>query len=208
MPAAINRFRRRLRGMGIRGLALGLLLVAHAAFAQPEPPEQAGEPSDPPSSPAERPVFIEPDAGPEYDIRSGVLGLVRIDGKGRGFAGGLGITLAPLDSVELELVALRSSHWGVYAGMRVRFMSGRWRPYAGFGLPAFVFADENDAMGTRVAFGLRGAGGVEVNLGGRVSAQIDLGLEYFINVDDSAIVDGKRPERTVFVPTLGVIGRL
>lgn len=202
--------------MWIRGLALGLLLVARAAFAQPAP-----QPSDPPSAPeedatapevavepaAEPPVFGAPE-GPEYDIRYGVVGLARIDGKGRGFAAGLGIALAPLDAVELELVALRSSHWGVYAGLRLRFLSGRWRPYAGFGLPAFVFADEADAMGTRVAFGLRGAGGVEVKVAGPVSAQLDLGFEYFINVDDNAIVDGKRPERLLFVPTLGVIGRL
>jgi hypothetical protein len=205
--------------MAIRGLALGLLLVARGAYAQPiehgEPIEHGGaiehgEPGEPQgSAETAQPVFDEADAGPQYDIRTGVVGMLRIDGKGRGFAAGLGIAIAPLDAVELEVVALRSSHWGVYAGLRVRFLAERrWRPYVGFGVPAFVFRDEAQAMGTGIAFGLRGAGGIEVQVAGAISAHVDLGLEYFINVDGSAIVDGKRPDRTVFVPTVGVIGRL
>lgn len=158
-------------------------------------------------SPDDEPVIVEaPSVDPR--IRSGVVGVVRIDGKARGAAAGLGVAFAPLDTVELELAALRSDHWGAYAGLRVRFSTGWVRPYGAFGLPAFVFEDENDAMRTKVALALRGAGGVELELNEHLSVKGELGIEYFFNIGDDVVVGGKRPERTVFVPALGVVGRL
>lgn len=142
----------------------------------------------------------------ERRIRSGVLGLLRVDGKGRGVAGGLGLALSPLDSVELEVAGLKADHWGVYAGIRVRLLTGWLRPYLGGGVPLFFFTDET-TMESAVALGLRGAGGAEVKLNGHLSVQVDVGIEHFFNVKD-ALVDGKRPDETVFVPTVGVIGRL
>lgn len=142
----------------------------------------------------------------EHRIRSGVLGLLRVDGKGRGVAGGLGLALSPLDSVELEVAGLKADHWGVYAGIRVRLLTGWLRPYLGGGVPLFFFTDET-TMESAVALGLRAAGGAEVKLNGHLSVQVDLGIEHFFNVKD-ALVDGKRPDETVFVPTVGVIGRL
>jgi hypothetical protein len=168
------------------------------------PPVAAIIPDLPPEQEA---VFTQPVAQ-DSTIRSGVIGIVRIDGKGRGIAGGLGIAFAPVDSVELELAVLRSNQWGGYAGARVRFLTGSVRPYAGGGIPAFLFEDENDAMRTKVALGLRAAGGVELKINGHLSVQADLGIEHYFNIDDNALVGGKRPERTVFVPTVGVIGRL
>jgi hypothetical protein len=142
----------------------------------------------------------------ERRIRSGVLGLVRVDGKGRGVAGGLGLALSPLDSVELEVAGLKADHWGLYAGIRVRLLTGWLRPYLAGGVPLFFFTDET-TMDSAVALGLRGAGGAEVKLNGHLSVQVDVGIEHFFNVKD-ALVDGKRPDETVFVPTVGVIGRL
>jgi hypothetical protein len=168
------------------------------------PPVAAIIPDLPPEQEA---VFTQP-ITERSEIRSGVVGVVRIDGKGRGVAGGLGVAFAPVDSIEIELAVLRSNQWGAYAGMRYRFLTGFVRPYAGGGLPAFLFEDENDAMRTKVALGVRGAGGVELKINGHLSVQADLGIEYFFNIDDNALVAGKRPERTVFVPTVGVIGRL
>jgi len=49
---------------------------------------------------------------------------------------------------------------------------------------------------------------VELRINDHLSVQGDVGLEYFFSIDTEALVDGKHPERTVFVPTLGVIGRL
>jgi hypothetical protein len=157
--------------------------------------------------PQEDVVFAQP-AADESTIRSGVVGVLRIDGKGRGVAGGLGVAVAPIDSVELELAVLRSNQWGAYAGARFRFLTGFVRPYVGGGLPSFLFDDENDAMRTKIALGLRAAGGVEAKINGHLSVQADVGIEHFFNIDDDALVAGKRPERTVFVPTVGVIGRL
>ena len=139
-------------------------------------------------------------------ISSGVLGIVRVDGKGRGLAGGLGLALSPLDSVELELAGLKAESWGVYAGMRVRFLTGWLRPYVGGGVPLFFFTDDT-TMESAVALGVRGAGGIELRINGHVSVQVDAGIEHFFNVKD-ALVNGKRPDETVFVPTVGVIGRL
>jgi len=139
-------------------------------------------------------------------ISSGLVGVLRIDGKGRGIAGGLGIAFAPLDSVELELAGLKAEDWGVYAGMRVRFLTGWLRPYVGGGVPLFFFTDET-TMSSAIALGLRGAGGLELKVNGHLSVQADVGIEHFFNVKD-AIVHGKRPDETVFVPTVGVIGRL
>jgi len=153
--------------------------------------------------------IVEPLAGrDEHHISPGAIGLLRIDGKGRGIAGGLGLAVSPLDTVELELALLRSNQWGGYAGIRVRLMTGWLRPYIGGGLPGFMFEDENDGMKTKVALGLRGAAGLELRVNGHFSLQGDLGVEYFFDIDDDALVDGKHPDRTVFVPTIGVIGRM
>jgi hypothetical protein len=143
---------------------------------------------------------------PEHEaISSGVVGVLRIDGKGRGAAGGFGIAYAPSDRVELELAGLRSNDWGVYAGFRWRFMTGWVRPYAGAGFPIFFFTDDN--MTSRTAVGIRGAGGVELMINGHLSIEGDLGIEHFFNVD-GVFVDEKTLDATIFVPTLGVIGRL
>lgn len=139
-------------------------------------------------------------------ITPGVLGIVRVDGKGRGLAGGFGIAVSPLDSVELELAGLKAEDWGGYAGMRVRLMTGWLRPYVGGGVPVFFFTDET-TMDPAVALGVRVSGGIELRINSHVSLQGDVGIEHFFNVQD-ALVRGKRPEETVFVPTLGVIGRL
>jgi hypothetical protein len=139
-------------------------------------------------------------------ISSGVLALLRVDGKGRGYAGALGFAFAPVDSIELELAGLRAQDWGLYAGMRVRLMTGWIRPYVGAGVPLWFYTDDT-TMEAAIAVGLRGAGGVEVRINGHLSAQADVGIERFFNVKD-VLVRGKRPDETVLVPTIGVIGRL
>lgn len=143
---------------------------------------------------------------PERRISSGVVGVLRIDGKGRGLAGGLGFALAPSDSLELELAALKSNVWGAYAGIRMRFLTGWARPYVGGGIPVFFFTNEQDMQNTEV-FGVRGAGGVEMRINGHLSVQADVGFEHFFGVDDK-LLGGKRPDANVLVPTVGVIGRL
>lgn len=151
---------------------------------------------------------VAPPPPRDHAITTGVLGLARVDGHLRGAAGGLGIALAATPRLEVEVAALRSNQWGAYAGVRLRFLTGLLRPYVGAGLPVFLYDDENDAMSTKIAVGLRGSGGLEVRVTDHLSVQADAGFEYFFRLDSDALIEGKHPERTLFVPTLGVIGRL
>ena len=150
------------------------------------------------------------DAVVHYDtddaIDSGVIGVLRIDGKGRGAAGGVGLAIARA-RFEGELMFLKSDEFGGYIGGRYRFLTGFIRPYAGFGLPGFVYDHEELQMDgstkttKKFALGVRAAGGVELVINGHLSVQGDLGYEHFFFVDDHYEAD-------VFVPTVGVIGRL
>jgi hypothetical protein len=139
-------------------------------------------------------------------IGSGVISVLRIDGKGRGFAGGVGLAIAR-GRVEFDAMALRSDEYGGYLGARYRPFTGAFRPYVALGIPAFVFNhDEAQMDGTiettkRLAVGVRAAVGLELMINGHFSVQGDLGYEHFFFVDDHFEAD-------VFVPTLGVIGRL
>jgi hypothetical protein len=144
---------------------------------------------------------------PEDDpIDSGVLGVLRIDGKGRGFAGGAGLAISR-GKLEIEIMLLKSDQIGGYLGLRYRLLTGVFRPYAAVGAPGFVFDhDELTTDGTamttkRLAVGARAAAGLELMINGHLSVQGDLGYEHFFFIDDHYEAD-------VFVPTLGVIGRL
>ncbi len=140
-------------------------------------------------------------------ISSGVIGALRIDGEGRGFAGALGVAVAR-GRLEGDLMVLRSKQTGGYLGARYRFLTGFFRPYAAAGMPVFVFDNTTeDEMGmdvteTKVAVGVRAAGGVELYINGHLSVQADLGFEHFWFVDNTPFV------ANVFVPTVGVIGRM
>lgn len=174
---------------------------ARASFSGPE--IRAVVPS---SSGIDDPDIIVEPSEPSRNIASGVVALLRVDGKGRGAAGGVGIALALSDAIEIELAGLKSNVWGAYAGVRVRFLTGWVRPYAAGGVPVFFFENEQ-SMQNATVYGLRGAGGVEMRINGHVSVKADLGFEHFFNTADK-LLGGKRPEANLFVPTVGVIGRL
>jgi len=131
-------------------------------------------------------------------ISSGAVGLLRIDGKLRGVAAGLGIAVAR-GRFEGDLMILRSAVTGAYLGARVRILSGFFRPYVAAGVPGFLYEDLD---ATKVAFGVRLAGGLELMINEHLSVQGDLGYEHFFGVEETMF------ESDVFVPTLGVIGRL
>jgi len=148
-----------------------------------------------------------PILGGDEGISSGALGVVRIDGKGRGFAGGAGLAIAK-GRLETELLVLKSDVIGGYIGFRFRLWKGVFRPYVAIGFPGFVYHhDEVDSQtmmtttSTRLAIGGRVAGGIEIKINGHLSVQGDVGYEHFLFVDDHY-------EEDVFVPTLGVIARL
>ena len=179
-----------------RLVVLGIGLGDSAVHAQPV--TEPGAPTPPRAA--------RPPVRPAHCILPGALGILRIDGKGRGVAGGLVSRSPPsIGSNSRRPSCARSS--GGYVGARIRLLTGALRPYVGAGVPLFVYEDDNDAMRTKVAFGLRGAGGVELGISDHLSLQGDLGIEHFIGIDANTLVDGKHPDATVFVPTLGVIGR-
>jgi hypothetical protein len=145
--------------------------------------------------------------GGDEAISSGAIGVVRVDGKGRGFAGGAGLAIAK-GRLETELMVLKSDVIGGYLGFRFRLWKGVFRPYVAIGFPGFVYHhDEVDSATmmttttTRLAIGGRIAGGLEIKINGHLSVQGDLGYEHFLFVDEHY-------EEDVFVPTLGVIARL
>jgi hypothetical protein len=135
-------------------------------------------------------------------IRSGLIAVVRIDGEGRGFAGGAGFAVS-LGRFEGDVMALRSNRTGAYVGGRYRILTGWLRPYVSVGVPAFLYDEMTaDETSTKLAIGLRGAAGVELVINGHLSVQGDLGYEHFFGVDAAKI------DPDIFVPTIGVIGRL
>ena len=144
----------------------------------------------------------------EDTIDSGVLGVLRIDGKGRGFAGGAGLAISH-NKYELEIMMLKSDVIGGYLGVRYRLLTGVFRPYGGIGMPGFVFdheelqPDRTTMTAKRLSVGVRAAAGIELMINGHLSVQGDLGYEHFF-----FLADNDPYEADVFVPTLGVIGRL
>ncbi|MDQ3296529.1 MAG: hypothetical protein M3619_08100, partial [Myxococcota bacterium] len=154
-------------------------------------------------------IAEEPDVAPadpdRLTITSGLLAVARIDGQLRGAAGGIGLAISR-GRFELDVMVLRSEHTGGYLGGRFRMFTGFLRPYVAVGMPGFVYeqmgATSEDAAETKLAIGVRGAAGVELVVNGHLSVQADLGYEHFFGVDDTPF------EADVFVPTVGVIGRL
>ncbi|MBA3819004.1 MAG: hypothetical protein H0X17_08945, partial [Deltaproteobacteria bacterium] len=137
-------------------------------------------------------------------ISSGVLGVMRIDGELRGAAGGIGLALAQ-GRFEVDLLVLRSDVNGGYVGARYRLLTGFFRPYVALGMPGFMYEQmsDTDEISTKLAVGIRAAGGVELVINGHLSVQADLGYEHFFgDLADAGF------ETDLFVPTVGVIGRL
>lgn len=138
---------------------------------------------------------------------SGLAGVLRIDAEGRGFAGGLGLAISR-GRFEADIMVLRSNVTGGYLGVRYRFLLGFLRPYAAVGMPGFVFDNEVESpegmvtTETKLALGVRAAGGIELHINSHLSVQADVGFEHFWFVNDTKFVEN------VWVPTVGVIGRL
>lgn len=137
----------------------------------------------------------------------GALGVLRIDGKGRGFAGGAGLAITR-GNFAFEIMMLKSDVVGGYLGLRYRLRTGMYRPYVAIGAPGFAFDHDEPgpadmSMTTqRLSIGARAAAGIELTINRHVSVLGDLGYEHFFFLDDDPY------DADVFVPTLGVIGRM
>ena len=200
--------RRRGRGWCAAIGASVLALSTGTARAQPADlaPPSSSTPTTPPSV-APGPSLVpgsRPDASTIDDVGEpltlGAIAGLRIDGKGRGFAGSLGVTIAG-DQLEAELMFLKADAAGGYLGGRYRFLRGWARPYGALGMPVFLY--EQLEMGPqKLAIGMRVAVGIELALSSTFSVQADLGVEHFFDVADTNF------DANVFVPAVGVIGRL
>lgn len=138
-------------------------------------------------------VFTPIDEPPARRRLPDLLIQTRIDGKLRGAAGAIGLSYEPIDILEVELAALLSNAYGVYAGAAYRFLDTRIRPHVAVGLP--IFFSDGARVGARIAAG----GEYEITPHFRVMAE--LGFEHFFNPEDMV-------EANVFVPIVGFAGRL
>ncbi|HTJ44745.1 MAG TPA: hypothetical protein VL463_21715 [Kofleriaceae bacterium] len=123
----------------------------------------------------------------------------RIDGKLRGAALAIGGAYDPTPSLQAEASLLLSKDldgviYGVYGGLRMRFLDGRVRPLVGAGVPIFW-------SGGAARVGVRAGAGAELLINEHLSLLADLGVEHFFNPQS-------RYEANVFVPVLGVHGRM
>jgi len=105
----------------------------------------------------------------------------------------VGVTSDLGDRFAVRAAAIVGPHFGGYVGGVAAFLTHRYRPYVSAGLPVFY------SNGAR--YGARGAGGFEYELNRHVALSIEAGVEHTFNTE----MDVKS---TVFVPAVGVIGRL
>ena len=129
----------------------------------------------------------------EPPSKLGMLALAHMDFKNKGGAAIVGIAFDVIDRVQLQAAALLGPSSGGYAGVAVALLTGRVRPVIVAGVPIFV------ANGARV--GIRGAAGVELAFNRHISAVAELGVEHMFNPEATVT-------KTLFVPAIGVIGRL
>lgn len=125
--------------------------------------------------------------------RFGVLALAHIDPVNPGGAALLGAAFEVTNRITVQAAALLGRSSGAYAGAAFALMTGRVRPVLVAGVPVFF------ANGARVA--IRGAGGVEIELGRHIALIAELGVEHLFNPEAGI-------SATLFIPAVGAIGRL
>jgi hypothetical protein len=137
----------------------------------------------------QRPARAEPDPGRGF----GALARVDVDGKFRGAAAVVGGYYAPLRFLEASVAAILGPEWGLYVGVTGLLPLGRWRPLLQVGLPLY-FID-----GARP--GIHAALGVEWIAHRYLAFNVMVGVERHFNLPSNY-------EKTIFVPSLGVLVRL
>lgn len=128
--------------------------------------------------------------GPRSRFGAIVLGHFDIP---HGGAALVGVTADVIDRVEARATAILGPKIGAYAGATFSFLTERYRPYISAGVPVFF------SSGAR--YGIRGAGGLEYIVNRHLALVVEAGVEHEFNREM-----GVKP--TVFVPAVGVLGRL
>jgi hypothetical protein len=136
-------------------------------------------------------VVVEKPEGPRSRFGAIVFGNFDVP---HGGAAIVGVTADVIDHVTARLGAILGPHVGGYAGATFEFLTGQYRPFVTAGLP--VFFDS----GAR--YGIRGAGGLEYEVNRHLAFVIEAGVEHEFNLAMGVT------KATLFVPSVGVIGRL
>jgi hypothetical protein len=109
----------------------------------------------------------------------------------------VGVTVDAIDRLRVEGAAILGPSYGAYAGATLSLLTGQFRPIISAGFPVF-FSD-----GAR--YGLRGAGGIELQLNRHFALIAELGIEYNLNPRRDMEND---IEEVLFIPAIGAVGRL
>jgi hypothetical protein len=164
------------------------LPVAIALAELPPPPAPAG-PSI--AEPGVRAVAaVEPPRS-----RLGVPAIAHIDVDHPGGAGLFGVTVDVTRRLQAQAAVIIGPSRGAYAGASFALTVGRLRPILSAGLPVFV------SSGAR--FSIRGAGGLELDLGRHLALIAELGIEHLFNPESELDANP-----LIFVPAIGAAGRL
>src|SRR3569623_671839 len=140
--------------------------------------------------PQNRIVAAPVNEGPRSRFGAIVLGHFDIP---HGGAALVGVTADVLDRVEARATAILGPKIGAYAGATFSFLTNRYRPYISAGVPVFF------SSGSR--YGIRGAGGLEWVMNRHLALVVEAGVEHEFNREMGV-------KATVFVPAVGVLGRL
>ena len=141
-------------------------------------------------------VYVDTGLGAQAEgprSRVGAYAMEHLDIPHKGAATLIGVTFDVIDRVRVEGAAILGPNYGGYAGATVAMLTGKFRPIVAVGVPIFV------SDGAR--YGMRGAGGLELQLSRHLALVAELGVEYMLNPEDDI-------KELVFIPAVGALGRL
>jgi len=141
-------------------------------------------------------VYVDSGLGAKPEgprARPGVYAMEHLDISHGGAATLVGVTFDVIDRLRVEGAAILGPNFGGYAGATFSVLTGNVRPIVAFGMPVFF------SEGAR--YGVRGAGGIELQINRHLAFVAELGVEYLLNPEDDI-------KEVVFIPAIGAIGRL
>ncbi len=141
-------------------------------------------------------VYVDTGLGAQAEgprSRVGAYAMEHLDIPHKGAATLIGVTFDVIDRVRVEGAAILGPNYGGFAGATVALLTGKFRPIVSVGVPIFI------SDGAR--YGMRGAGGLELQLSRHLALVAELGVEYMLNPEDDI-------KELVFIPAVGALGRL
>jgi hypothetical protein len=141
-------------------------------------------------------IYVDNGVGAKAEgprARLGAYAMEHLDIPHKGAATFIGVTFDVIDRLRLDGAAILGPNYGVFAGATLAILTGKFRPIASVGVPMF-FSD-----GAR--FGMRGAGGLELQINRHLALVAEVGVEFMLNPEDDI-------KELVFIPAVGALGRL